>query len=220
MRWFRKGSKAKIPTEIPTKEELVELTRQHKERIAKIVAEIERSNFERAEEMAVTCAEDFKGSIDFYGEAYCRYLAGHSMICQHQKNRAIDRLRSKSTGPDQFAEARISSHDYQKAKAYLWSSSEMFNILARNRKYERNRRLMRAMVLIDLALLESFAENWDQAMAACELSADISKKYEDHEGLQLATELALITRAKKIGTEIFQFADKLLSPSKKDSNLD
>jgi hypothetical protein len=94
----------------------------------------------------------------------------------------------------------------------------MFNILARNREYERNRKLTLAIVLVDLAMLESFAENWDGAMAACELSADISKKYEDYQGLQLATELAFLTRTKKLGTEIFQFAEKLLSPSNKDQN--
>jgi hypothetical protein len=46
------------------------------------VAEIEKGNFQKADELAIKCIEDYKGK-DPFGEAYCGYLLGHSLVCQH-----------------------------------------------------------------------------------------------------------------------------------------
>jgi len=184
---FRRRSKPQPPT----KEDVA----KRKKRIDEISAEVERGNFERAIELAVRCVENYKGK-DPFGDAFCSYLVGHSLVCKHLSN----------ASPPNYLETKISFADYNKAKTYLNRSLEIYDFFARNKRFERNRRLKSATVLIDMVLLESIARKWDKAIKACTRSLDIYKKYEFRKGMQLATQMMLNLRLKKIFFDIKQFA--------------
>ena len=176
-----------------TEEEVAE----RKKRIAEVSAEVEKGNLEKAGELAARCTEDYRGK-DLYGEAFCGYLVGHSIICQYLKNIA----------PVDYVKAKIPSSDYDRAKSHLKRSSEIFDTLAKNRKMQRNRRLMCATVLIDMAMLESLAQRWDEAMKTCRRSLDIHRKYKSKEGIQIATRMMLNLTKKRIGFIIKEWAGR------------
>ena len=186
MKLFERRPKSQLPTE----EEAAKLER----RIAEIKAEVNNENFVTASEMAVKCAEDYRGKNTF-GEACCSYLVGHSLICQHLKN----------ISPADQTKAEMSSADYNRAKKYLTRSSEIYDFFSRNKKFERNRRLKCAIVLIDLAMLESFVAKWDEAVEVCARSLDICKEYEFKEGATLATRLMFNLKTQKLFLDIKDF---------------
>jgi hypothetical protein len=187
MRLFKKTSKEQILTE----KEVAE----HKKRIEDISAQVERGNFEEATKLAAERVEDFRGN-DPYGEAFCRYLVGHSIICQHFKN----------VLPSNYLNAKMASSDYEKAGVNLRRSVEMFGVLARNKKFERNRQLLCATVLVDVGMLESFVEKWDEAKAACTRSYEICERYGDSGGMRLAAQMLLNLTEKRIFFEYRQLA--------------
>jgi hypothetical protein len=184
MKLFRKREKAQPLS----KDELA----KHKMRTTEIGSEIEKGEFLSAYEMAVECIKDFKKN-DLYGEAYCHYLAGKALLSQHLKNMS----------PADIVKVSMLWPEYGKIKEHLDRALESYDFLAwrvraRNVDFERICRLQTAIVLIDLALLESLVRKWGVAMESAEKSVDICKKYSFRDGTVLATRMLLNLKSKQL----------------------